>query len=70
MKEILRVQHRKLASPPFSFTEKHGRPEEPEVILALIGRYQSECALPHQSDSVRGRSWANGVSQTIVNGGH
>ena len=61
MKEILRVQQRKLASPPFSFTEKHGRLEEPEVILALIGSYQSECTLPHQSETpfVGERSFSN-----------
>ena len=51
MKEILQVQHRKLSSPPFSFTGKHGRPEEPKVIFELIGKYQSECTLPHQSET-------------------
>ena len=69
MKEILRVQHRKLASPPFSFTEKHGRPEEPKVILELIGKYQSECTLPHQSETpfVGERSFSN--EQSVRAGG-
>ena len=69
MKEILRVQHRKLASPPFSFTEKHSRPEEPKVILELIGKYQSECTLPHQSETpfVGERSFSN--EQSVRAGG-
>ena len=69
MKEILRVRHRKLASPPFSFTEKHSRPEEPKVILELIGKYQSECTLPHQSETpfVGEQSFSN--EQSVRAGG-
>ena len=69
MKEILRVQHRKLASAPFSFTEKHGRPEEPKEILELIGKYQSECTLRHQSETpfVGKRSFSN--EQSVRAGG-